>query len=49
MLKKTVSLENIKKNEDLTHSSLIKQNKSSAISIDSKSWKILNKMSNINK
>ena len=49
MLKKTVSLENIKKNKDLNHLSLIKQSRLSIIPIDSKSWKILNKMSNINK
>ena len=49
MLKKAVSLENIKKNIDLKHLSLIKQSRLSIISIDSKSWKILNKMSNINK
>ena len=49
MLKKTVSLENIKKNIDLKHLSLIKQSRLSVMPIDSKSWKILNKMSNINK
>ena len=49
MLKKTVSLKNIKKNKDLKHLSLIKQSRLSIMSIDSKSWKILNKMSNINK
>ena len=49
MLKKTVSLENIKKNKDLKHLSLIKQSRLSVTQIDSKSWKILNKMSNINK
>ena len=49
MLKKAVSLENIKKNKDLNHLSLIKQSRLSIMSIDSKSWKILNKMSNINK
>ena len=49
MLKKSVSLENIKKNKDLKHLSLIKQSRLSIMSIDSKSWKILNKMSNINK
>ena len=47
MLKKSVSLENIKKNKDLQHLSLIKQNRLSVMPIDSKSWKILNKMSNI--
>ena len=49
MLKKAVSLENIKKNKDLKHLSLIKQSRLSIMSIDSKSWKILNKLSNINK
>ncbi len=49
MLKKAVSLENIKKNKDLKHLSLIKQSRLSIMPIDSKSWKILNKMSNINK
>jgi predicted RNA-binding protein with PUA-like domain len=49
MLKKAVSLENIKKKKDLKHLSLIKQSRLSIMSIDSKSWKILNKMSSINK
>ena len=49
MLKKPVSLENVKKNKELKHLSLIKQSRLSVMSIDSKSWKILNKMSNINK
>ena len=49
MLKKTVSLENIKKNKDLKYLPLIKQSRLSIMSIDSKSWKILNKMGNINK
>ena len=49
MLKKAVSLENIKKNKKLKHLSLIKQSRLSIMSIDSKSWKILNKMGNINK
>ena len=49
ILKKPVSLENIKKNKDLIHLSLIKQPRLSVMPIDSKSWKILNKMSNINK
>ena len=47
MLEKPVSLENIKKNKHLRHLSLIKQNRLSVMPIDSKSWKILNKMSNI--
>ena len=48
-LKKSISLENIKKNKDLQHLLLIKQSRLSVMPIDSKSWKILNKMSNINK
>ena len=47
MLKKAVSLEKIKKNKDLRHLSLVKQSRLSVMPIDSKSWKILNKMSNI--
>jgi len=49
MLKKPVSLNNIKKNKALRHLSLIKQSRLSVMPIDSKSWKILNKMSSINK
>ena len=49
MLKKAVSLENIKKNKHLKHLSLIKQSRLSVMSIDFKSWKILNKMGNIQK
>jgi len=49
ILKKPVSLENIKKNKDLRHLSLIRQSRLSVMPIDSKSWKIINKMSNINK
>jgi len=44
-LDKPISLENIKKNKELSHLSLIKQSRLSVMSIDSKSWKILNKMS----
>ena len=47
MLKKSVSLQDIKENKDLKHLSLIKQSRLSVMNIDSKSWKILNKMSNI--
>ena len=47
MLKKPVTLENIKKNRDLRHLSLIKQSRLSVMPIDSKCWKILNNMSNI--
>jgi predicted RNA-binding protein with PUA-like domain len=46
-LKKSISLEEVKKNEALSHLSLIKQSRLSVMPIDSKSWKILNKMSNI--
>ena len=42
-----ISLEKIKKNKDLSHLSLIKQSRLSVMPIDSKSWKILNKMSKI--
>ena len=43
----TVTLKNIKKNKALSHLPLIKQSRLSVMSIDSKSWKILNKMSSI--
>ena len=46
-LTKPVTLETIKKNKELSHLSLIKQSRLSVMPIDSKSWKILNKMSNI--
>ena len=46
-LDKPVSLEEIKKNKQLSHLSLIKQSRLSVMSIDSKSWKILNKMGKI--
>ena len=49
MLERAVSLESIKKNKKLKHLSLIKQSRLSIMSIDSKSWKILNKKSSINK
>ena len=42
-----VTLENIKKNKQLSHLSLIKQSRLSVMPIDSKSWKILNNMSKI--
>ena len=47
ILKKPVTLENIKKNKDLKHLSLVKQSRLSVMSIDSKSWKIINKIGNI--
>jgi len=43
--KKPVKLEEIKKIKDLSHISLIKQSRLSVMKIDSKSWKILNRMS----
>ena len=46
-LPKPITLENIKKNKKLCHLSLIKQSRLSVMPIDSKSWKILNKMSKI--
>jgi len=44
---KTVTLDEIKKNKALNHLSLIKQSRLSVMPIDSKSWKILNKMGSI--
>ena len=46
-LPKPITLEEIKKNKELSHLSLIKQSRLSVMAIDSKSWKILNKMSKI--
>ena len=46
-LDKPVALKEIKKNKELRHLSLIKQSRLSVMPIDSKSWKILNKMSKI--
>ena len=46
-LKKSVTLENIKKTKSLSHLSLIKQSRLSVMPIDSKSWKILIKMGSI--
>ena len=46
-LDKYISLVEIKKNKELSHLSLIKQSRLSVMSIDSKSWKILNKMGKI--
>ena len=46
-LKKSVSLENIKKNKALKHLSLIKQSRLSVMSIDFKSWKIIYKMGKV--
>ena len=46
-LDKPVKLEIIKKNEELSHLSLIKQSRLSVMPIDYKSWKILNNMGKI--
>ena len=46
-LNKPVSLENIKKNRNLINLPLIKQSRLSVMPIDTKSWKIILKMSNI--
>ena len=46
-LPRPVTLETIKKYEELRHLSLIKQSRLSVMPIDSKSWKILNNMSKI--
>ena len=46
-LKKRVTLEEIKMIKNLAHLSLIKQSRLSVMPIDSKSWKILYKMSSI--
>ena len=44
---KPIKLEEIKKNKELSHLSLIKQSRLSVMPIDSKSWKIINKMGKI--
>ena len=46
-LLKPVTLEEIKKNKQLSHLPLIKQSRLSVMPIDYKSWKIINKMSKI--
>ena len=46
-LKTPVTLENIKKNKDLSHLALIKQSRLSVIPVYYKSWKIINNMSKI--
>ena len=46
-LDKSVTLEEIKKVRELSHLSLIKQSRLSVMQIDSKSWKILNKMGKV--
>ena len=47
VLKKPVSLENIKKNPNLCNLPLIKQSRLSVMPIDTKSWKIILKMGSI--
>ena len=46
-LDKPVTLEEIKKNKELSHLSLIKQSRLSVMPVDSKSWKILNNIGKI--
>ena len=46
-LKKPVTLQEIKKNKQLSHLSLIRQSRLSVMPVDSKSWKILNNMGKI--
>ena len=46
-LNKPVSLESIKKNSNLSNLPLIRQSRLSVMPIDTKSWKIILKMSNI--
>ena len=46
-LDRPVTLEDIKKVKELRHLSLINQSRLSVMPIDSKSWKILNKMSKV--
>ena len=46
-INKTITLQKIKKNKELSHLSLIKQSRLSVMPVDSKSWKILNNMSKI--
>ena len=46
-LARPITLTKIKKNKQLSHLSLIKQSRLSVMPVDSKSWKILNKMSKI--
>jgi len=45
--KKTITLESIKKIEQINHLPLIKQSRLSVMPIDFKSWKIINNMSRI--
>ena len=47
-LKKTISLETIKKEKALNHLPLVNQNRLSVMRVDYKSWKKIYKMGNIN-
>ena len=46
-LKKTISLETIKKNKSISHIPLVKQSRLSVMPIDYKSWKIIYKMGKV--
>ena len=46
-LEKSVNLDEIKKNKELSHLSLIRQSRLSVMPIDGEGWKILNKMGKI--
>ena len=46
-LSNPVTLENIRKNKELSHLALIKQSRLSVMPVDYKSWKIINNMSRI--
>ena len=46
-LKNSISLEKIKRNKEIQHLPLIKQSRLSVMPIDSKSWKIIYKMSKV--
>ena len=46
-LKKTVTLEEIKKIKEIKHLSLIKQSRLSVMPVDSKSWNLIYKMSKV--
>ena len=46
-LKRSVTLEEIKKNKNLNHLSLVKQSRLSVMPIDSKSWKVIYNMGRI--
>ena len=45
--KRTITLDNIKKEKKLSHLGLIRQSRLSVMPIDTKSWKIITKMGNI--